>query len=125
MFKNILFVFIGGGTGSVLRYVCSLLEFKFFAEQTFPISTFLVNIVGCFIMGLFVGMFAQHEILDEKLRLLLAVGFCGGFTTFSAFGYENVRMLENGQYLLFSLYVGGSVIGGLLAAWGGRRIFLL
>jgi CrcB protein len=119
MLKNILFVFIGGGAGSVLRYGCSFLGFRLFPNHIFPYGTFFVNITGCFVMGLLAGILAQHNVFNEKLHLLLMTGFCGGFTTFSAFGLENAKMLENGHYLLFALYVVGSIIGGLLAAWAG------
>jgi CrcB protein len=65
-------------------------------------------------------MTAHRGVLDEKMQLFLAVGFCGGFTTFSAFAAENLKLLENGNFLLFALYVVGCVVGGLLAVWGGK-----
>ncbi|MDR0619431.1 MAG: fluoride efflux transporter CrcB [Bacteroidales bacterium] len=119
MLKNFLLVTFGGAIGSALRYGCSFLEVRLFPNHTFPYSTFFVNIAGCFIMGFLAGLLAQHSAFNEKMRLLLMTGLCGGFTTFSAFGLENVKMLENGQYLLFALYIAGSVIGGILAVWGG------
>jgi CrcB protein len=120
MLKNILLVFFGGGMGSVLRYLCSHIERRLYPDIVFPISTFFVNIVGCFLIGILIGITTRGGILDEKTQLMLVVGFCGGFTTFSAFAAENIKMLENGNYLLFALYIAGSVAGGLLAMWGGK-----
>ncbi|MDR1973709.1 MAG: fluoride efflux transporter CrcB [Bacteroidales bacterium] len=122
MIKSLLFVGLGGGTGCMLRYICSHIGLKFFPSQVFPLGTFFVNILGCFLIGLFVGLAASKQVFDDKFRLLLATGFCGGFTTFSAFATENFKMIESGQWLMLAVYILGSVVGGLLAFWAGRSV---
>ncbi len=116
MVKNILFIFLGGGLGSVLRfYLASWLN------QQFPLGTLLANLGGCFLIGLILGLF-QKEIFSNTHYLALAVGFCGGFTTFSSFAAENLKMLQNEQYLTFFGYVVVSVLAGILFVWLGLSV---
>ena len=86
----------------------------------FPYGTLLVNIAGCFLIGLLWGLFTRH--IDEQRRLLLVTGFCGGFTTFSSFTYEGVQMLMENRWLIFFLYVLLSVAGGLAATYFGYKL---
>lgn len=118
MIKEILFVGIGGGVGSILRYVSTMCMTKLF-HVTFPIGTFLVNIIGCFIVGLLIGLTEHQQILSLNYRLLLITGFCGGFTTFSAFSAESLQMFESGNVLQGIFYMTGSILIGLLAVWLG------
>ncbi len=110
-------IFVGGGLGSVCRYLISL----FVAERSsgaFPWGTLAVNVVGSFLIGLIVAAAARHfEDLPEALRLGAAVGFCGGFTTFSTFSMEAVRLLRDGQTATALLYVGASVVLSLAGFW--------
>lgn len=118
MNKAILFVGVGGLLGSVCRYLIAL----FFAKQfpfAFPYGTFAVNIFGCFLIGLFYGLADQHNWLTPDLRLFLTTGFCGGFTTFSSFAFENLKLLQSSAYLNFTLYSIGSFALGLLAVFVG------
>ena len=83
-------------------------------SSTFPWATFCINIVGCFLIGLF-GSIAAKFGISEHLRLMLTVGICGGFTTFSTFSNESLALLRSGNYLFFSLYLLLSILLGVLA----------
>ena len=118
--KQLLLVGIGGFVGSALRYLVYIWVDKRF-EAIFPLSTFLVNIIGSLILGLIAGLFLKSNISVE-LRLLLGVGICGSFTTFSTFAIENVTLLEQKDFFTASAYVLGSVLVGLLMAFAGYWI---
>ncbi|MDR1056389.1 MAG: fluoride efflux transporter CrcB [Prevotellaceae bacterium] len=116
--KQILLVGLGGGVGSILRYLTSFFIFKKYSTA-FPWGTFVVNILGCLIIGFLIGLSEKSDILDKDLRLLLVTGFCGGYTTFSAFSAENFQLFETGNYILLTTYIAASVIIGILATWSG------
>ncbi len=126
MLRNILIVGAGGFLGSVSRYLGQLFVEKVF-HSTFPWGTFFVNIVGCFIIGLVYALAEKGNLLSAEWRIFLAVGFCGGFTTFSSFAYNNLTLLKDHAYgaLLFNAL--GSVIIGIVAVYAGivviRSIF--
>jgi len=109
MIKDILLVGIGSFVGGVLRYLVSLMMKS--AVNSFPWGTFTVNILGCLFIGLLWG-WGSHS-LSPQLMLLLSVGLCGGFTTFSTFSRESLALLQGGSYLLFALYVGGGFLLGI------------
>jgi CrcB protein len=113
-----LLVAIGGGIGSVTRYLVG----GWFASRfgpAFPYGTLVINVTGSFVIGLFLA-FAQERIsLSPYWRLFFAVGFLGGYTTFSTFEYESVRLLQDGEMLLGSVYLIGSVVAGGIAAVAG------
>ena len=119
MVKQLILVAIGGGLGSVLRYLTSLGIAKCFPVIIFPLGTFVVNVIGCFIMGLLVGLSTRFAILDNELRFLLIVGFCGGYTTFSAFSLENLKLFEAGNYWALAFYIAASIVLGFIALWSG------
>lgn len=119
MLKQLLFVALGGGVGSCFRYLVSLWFSKNFTG-TFPWGTFVVNITGCFLIGFLMDAVSRDASLENDLRLLLVVGLCGGYTTFSTFSAENLRLFENGNYVTLTVYVLASVILGLLAVFGGN-----
>src|SRR6187455_1929124 len=116
MIKYILIVFIGGGTGSVLRYLTSVLTNKYFTSG-FPLATFLVNIIGCLIIGFVTGLYLKNSMTNPDTKLLLVAGFCGGFTTFSAFAQENINLLQTNQISMAVIYTTLSVITGLAFVW--------
>lgn len=110
---KLLLIFLGGGAGSVLRYVVGLLCGPVSAGR-FPLSTFVCNVVGCFLIGLLSGVSSRAG-WSEEVRLMLTVGVCGGFTTFSTFTRESLALLQGGHPLLYAAYVGLSVVVGLAA----------
>ncbi len=121
MLKTILYIAIGGAIGSVFRFLTTVLVSKFWSNQ-FPLATFIANITGCFLIGLFIGILAKNNLTDSYLKWFLVTGFCGGFTTFSAFGMENYNLLQSNNSLLVFGYIGLSIILGLLAVWFGLFI---
>ena len=113
MLKDMFLVGIGSGIGGVCRYIISL-----FMSQThngFPWGTFIVNVAGCLLIGILWGITSRFQSLSPAFSLLLIVGFCGGFTTFSTFSREGLTLLQANNFLLFSLYAIGSVVLGILA----------
>lgn len=114
--RDLLYVFIGGGLGSLMRYVVGKVLSA--SASGFPWATFTVNVVGCFLIGLLSAWIVRQS-LSADIRLLLVVGFCGGFTTFSTFSNEALALMRSGETMLFSLYLGGSIVAGLLAVWAG------
>lgn len=121
MLKQILLVGVGGGVGSILRYVTSVLTQKY-NPSLFPLATFAVNILGCLLIGILIGLLGSNIQNNQNLRLLLITGFCGGYTTFSTFASENLILLQNQYYGTAALYISASVIGGLVAVWFGFTI---
>ena len=115
--KQVLLVFLGGGLGSALRYLVS--KWVYSPNATFPIGTFLVNIIGSLIIGILIGLASKQNGLNQSQTLLLVTGFCGGFTTFSAFANENLQFLKAGDYFNFSVYTIGSIVVGLAAVFVG------
>ena len=111
--KQLVLVFLGGGIGSALRYAIG----KFFNTSTagFPWSTFTVNIIGSLLIGLFIGIALKSSSFSENQTLLLVTGFCGGFTTFSAFTYENQQFLKADDLTNFAIYTLGSIGLGIIA----------
>lgn len=106
--KNILLVFAGGGAGSVIRYLVG--TFFATASNSFPLATFIVNISGSLLIGILMGIFIHDSAVQENWKLLLVTGFCGGFTTFSAFSKESFLMIQNQQWSMFIMYVILSII---------------
>ena len=116
LIKQILLVGAGGAVGSVFRFLASVLIVR--SEPfPFPVATFFVNILGCFCIGLFVNL-----IPSNNLRILMITGFCGGFTTFSAFANETLTLMNNNQMLLAFVYVMLSCIIGISAVWLGMYL---
>lgn len=117
MLKEFLLVGAGGALGSMLRYAGNIL----YSSKLFPVSTFLINIIGSFVIGLVIGYSIKNQ-SSLNWKLFLATGICGGFTTFSAFSYENLLLLQNGKVFISLLYIAGSIVLGIAAAWLGYKI---
>lgn len=114
---NFMVVFFGSGLGGVMRYgVGRLLPWQ---EGRMPLATLCVNLLGCFLIGFFSSMSMRFPGMGKHLSLLLTVGVCGGFTTFSTFSNETLIMLRGGQTLLALAYIGANVVTGLLLVYLG------
>lgn len=115
--KNLLLVFVGGGFGSMLRYAIG----KYFnaTQHGFPYGTFAANVLGSLLIGVILGLAAKNNSISHSQTLLLATGFCGGFTTFSTFAYENHVFLKSGDFTSFAIYTVASFVIGFLAVFLG------
>jgi fluoride exporter len=117
-----LIVFLGAGIGGALRHGVNVGATRLFGFG-FPYGTLIVNILGSFVMGLFAGYFAFRPGLPQHVRLFLATGVLGGFTTFSSFSVDTALLIERHAYWLAAAYVAGSVAAGLIALFAGMSIF--
>ncbi len=115
--KQLLLVFVGGGFGSVLRYIIG--KYLNSPQDGIPYGTFAANILGSLLIGIILGLAAKNDTLTSNQTLLLATGFCGGFTTFSTFAYENHVFLKAGDFTSFALYTIASFVIGFLAVFFG------
>ena len=115
--KQVLFVFIGGGFGSVLRYVIG--KWLNNPHNGIPYGTFTANLLGSLFIGIILGYAVKNETFTQNHILLLATGFCGGFTTFSTFAYENQVFLKSGDFTSFAFYTIASFVLGFLAVFAG------
>ena len=116
--ETILFVAIGGGVGSVTRYLTSVWAAGRFGVD-FPYGTLMVNVVGCYLIGLFMVLATERFMLPAHWRLLVASGFLGGLTTFSSFGYETLKLVQDGELLPAVQNVAANLFTGLAATWIG------
>lgn len=118
---KVLFVAIGGAAGSVLRYLVGGWVQKW-TGLTFPLGTMLINISGCFAIGILATLFTGPILIREEYRVGLLVGVIGGFTTFSSFSLETNRLADDSEWFYAALYVGLSVVVGLLSTWAAIRM---
>lgn len=118
MIKQLLLVGAGGFAGSIARFLVSRIDFKVYFFSI-PLGTLTVNVVGSLLIGFLVGISDKSTILTADMRLLLMVGLCGGFTTFSTFSGENLSLMQSGQYFSVLLYTGLSILLGFLAVYLG------
>ncbi len=119
--KQILVVALGGALGSITRYKLGGIVLHHTQAWSFPLSTFLVNVLGCLVIGALAALAEHHDFFTMTTRLFLFTGLLGGFTTFSAFGYESFFLLRRGFVNVSLLYVGLSVICGLVAVIAGFK----
>lgn len=111
---NLFAIFLGGGIGAVLRYLTGL-YFSVNFRMNIPVSTFIVNILGSFILGFLYILFIDKPEINTELKVALTIGFCGGFTTFSTFSLEIFEMLGNSNFYQAGLYILSSLLFGLIA----------
>lgn len=118
---KLLLVALGGGIGATTRYLVSDWAAQRFGSD-FPYGTLIVNIVGCFIIGMFMQLVTDRIIVNPYWRLLITVGFVGGLTTFSSFSYETLKLLNDGE-LAFAMYnLASNMILGFFATWIGIAV---
>ena len=121
MWKLMLLAGAGGFVGTCCRFLVNRL-FLIIWRAPFPLATFTINILGCFIFGILTGCLNKYGVMSPKLNAILMVGFCGGFTTFSTFSSEALNLGLNGEVVSSFIYIAGSVIVGLLAVWLGLNL---
>lgn len=119
---NILLIGIGGFIGSIARYLVGTYVHRFLDIYCFPFGTFTVNLIGCFLIGLLGGLFEFKQITHPEIRFFIFTGILGGFTTYSAFGYETFNLLKDGYIFLALLNSILQLILGLLAVWVGYTL---
>jgi CrcB protein len=124
MVKSIMIVGLGGFIGTVARFLISR-YFQINVASVFPWSTFLVNIVGCLLIGIIYGISEKGAFLSPEVRLFLTVGICGGFTTFSTFSNDAYMLIRQDEWFRFALYASLSFFLGLMAVYAGRFIIKL
>jgi fluoride exporter len=120
--KQALIVGLGGFIGSVGRYKLGGIILHHSAAWRFPLSTFVVNVVGCFVIGALAALVEHRDMFSADNRLFLFTGILGGFTTFSAFGYEGMFLLRRGEIAVAAAYAGLSVLCGFAAVWLGFKL---
>jgi fluoride exporter len=110
--KAMVYVFLGGGLGSVVRYWISM-QLNSLEKTDLAKGTFLINLLSCLLAGFLAGLISKN-IADERIKLLLLTGFCGGFSTFSTYILESYHLVNSGNWFLFLVYIFGSILFGLL-----------
>ncbi len=120
--KPLLIIGIGGALGSICRYLVQVYVGKY-TTLSFPFGTLVVNLTGCFLIGILFGLSNKYAWMTLDWRLFLITGICGGYTTFSSFSLESMMLFRQGNYTYFFLYILGSVTVGLLATIAGSSLF--
>lgn len=123
MMRNLLFIMAGGAMGAALRYLIGLACSRI-TWTTMPVGTLTVNLLGCFLLGVLMALGQKYITFSgaEPLGLMLTVGVCGAFTTFSTFSADSIRLMDNGQWLTVLLYLTLSIVGGFLLFYLGRKL---
>lgn len=121
IFHGLLYVAVGGAVGSVARYLLSV-WIQSSVLSVFPFATFIINLLGCLLIGVFCGLADRHIFINNSLKLLLVTGLCGGFTTFSTFSEESLSLVRQDHILYAALYVTSSVCLGILMVYLGFRL---
>jgi fluoride exporter len=117
-----LLVGAGGFAGAILRYGTNVFVLRHFPASTFPWATFSVNLAGCLLIGVAAGLAESRQLASTELRVFVMVGLLGGFTTFSAFGFETFALLRNEEFLRAAVSVGVQVVAGVLLVWVGYAL---
>ena len=120
--KQILIVALGGAIGSLARYKLGGFALHHTESWNFPVSTFSINLIGCFLIGILAALVEHHDLFSPSVRLLVFTGVLGGFTTFSAFGYESAFLLRRGLIEIAFAYVSASVLCGIAAVFAGLKL---
>lgn len=121
--KQACLVGLGGFVGSIARYKLGAIIWHHSLPWRFPITTFCINVLGCFLLGAFSGLAEKYFVFTSDVRLLLFTGLLGGFTTFSAFGAEGVNLIRRGDFAIACSYAALSVLCGFAAVGAGIKLF--
>lgn len=121
MIKDLILVGAGSAMGGILRFLAGKAVMQVF-PYPFPLATFAINISGSFLIGFLFAVYGKAGNLPPATLLLLTTGFCGGFTTFSSFTYENLLLLRNGQYAIAATYIAASIVLGMIAVFAGYAL---
>ena len=121
MLKTMLIAGLGGFVGTCLRYLTGRLC-HLWTLGGFPLGTFVVNVVGCFVIGALLGLAEQKNLLSPSMNVMLVTGFCGGFTTFSSFADDIFLLMQQRHWGIFILYTGLSLVLGVAMVWLGRTV---
>jgi CrcB protein len=121
MYKHIILIGFGGMIGCIARYLTAS-SLTRLIPSAFPYGTFAVNILGCLLVGVIYGLSNRFHWLTPEWRFFLATGFCGGYTTFSSFAFENIELIQQSNYLVFIFYSIASFTLGLLAVFIGLSL---
>ena len=119
--KPVLIIGIGGAFGSICRYLAQVYIGKY-TTLIFPVGTLVVNLTGCFLIGILFGLSSKYAWMTMEWRLFLMAGICGGYTTFSGYSLDSINLLRQGNYTYFFVYVLGSVVIGLLLTIAGAAV---
>jgi CrcB protein len=122
MKSTLLLIGLGGAIGSILRYLTTRIFVNRMTILPVFWGTFAVNVIGCLLIGIVYGLSERYDWFSPQLRLFFATGICGGYTTFSAFAYENVGLLQQGNYVISLVYIFSSIVVCLLATFAGIAI---
>ncbi len=114
-----LLIFVGAGIGGVFRYLLSAFVHKASGGWMFPLGTFVVNMIGCLVIGYLLQLSESRGVLQSEVRLFVFVGLLGGFTTFSSFGMETFQFIRDGEFFFASINAVGQVVLGLIMVWLG------
>ena len=117
---NCIIVGIGGYIGTVCRYLVGLLPLK--ADNGFPVKTLLINVAGAFLISVISAFAVKNKSISPQLVLMLKVGVCGGFTTFSTFAYESADLMQKGNMPVAFCYMAASMVLGLAAVFAGQNL---
>lgn len=121
MMKMMLLAGVGGFVGTCLRYLTGRLC-HLWSLGGFPLGTFVVNVVGCFVIGALLGLAERENMLSPTMNVMLVTGFCGGFTTFSSFADDIFLLMQQRNWMLLTLYAGLSLVLGVAMVWLGRAV---
>jgi fluoride exporter len=121
MIRGIILVFLGGGLGSTIRFMLGKWINSFY-QSTFPLATLVINVAACFLLGLAIGLADHKQLISASSRLFWAVGFCGGFSTFSTFSNESLVLLQAGLTLSMAAYIALSVALSITASFLGLMV---
>lgn len=122
--RILLLVGLGGGLGSIFRYLSVLFVHKHYTGA-FPLATLLINLLGSLLIGILFGYMERYQWSNPDLKFLFIVGFCGGYTTFSSFSIENINLMQSGETAVAFAYIGLSVVLSLTATWVGLTFIKL